>query len=61
MVTKQYRAWLGQQMNKSMPVALDAIGLMLLSSSAMMWDIIAGTAAAGISCFYLNRRIYGGR
>ncbi|MET8475421.1 hypothetical protein ABZY90_19605 [Streptomyces sp. NPDC006422] len=50
-----------QKLKNGMPLALDAIGLMLLSGSAMMWHIVAGTAAAGISCFYLNRRIFGGR
>lgn len=49
------RRWL-QGLNKSMPVVLDASGLMLLSGSAMMWHLIAGTAAAGVSCLVLNAR-----
>lgn len=58
---KEQRARLAEKLNTSMPVMLDATGLMLLSGSAMMWHTIAGTAAAGLSCFYLNRRVYGGR
>lgn len=34
---------------------------MLLSGSVMMWSIMAGTAALGLSVFYMNHRIYGGR
>lgn len=52
------RRW-GQGLNRAMPVALDTAGIMLLSGSAMMWNVIAGTAAAGIGCFFLNWRCYG--
>lgn len=54
------RRWL-QGLNKSMPVVLDACGLMLLSGSAMMWHLIAGTAAAGVSCLVLNGRHFSRR
>lgn len=54
------RRWV-QSLNRFMPVALDVTGLMLLSGSAMMWNLIAGTAVAGISCFVLNWRCYGGK
>ena len=60
-MTKEQQRRLTDRVNTGMPVALDAIGLMLLSGSAMMWHVIAGTAAAGISCLYLNRRIFGGQ
>lgn len=48
-------------MNRAMPVVLDATGAMLLSGSAMMLNQIAGVAAAGLSVFYINHRIYGRR
>jgi hypothetical protein len=43
-------------LKKSMPVLLDTTGIILLSSSAMLWDVIAGLAAAGVGCFVLNYR-----
>lgn len=48
-----------QALNRSMPVALDVTGVMLLSGSAMLWNLIAGLAVAGIGCFLLNWRFYG--
>ncbi len=39
-------------------VPLDTAGIILLSSSAMMWNPIAGTAAAGAGCFVLNWLIH---
>jgi hypothetical protein len=44
-----------------MPFVLDGTGAMLLSGSAMMWNIVAGTAALGLSVFYMNHRIFGSR
>jgi hypothetical protein len=52
------RRW-AQQMNMSMHVALDAVGLMLLSGSAIMWNPIVGTAAAGVSVLILSGRHFG--
>lgn len=52
------RRWL-QGVNRAMPVALDTTGIILLSGSAMLWDLTAGVAAAGIGCFFLNWRWYG--
>lgn len=60
-VTKEHRRRLGRKMNTAMPTVLDATGAMLLSGSVMMWSIMAGTAALGLSVFYMNHRIYGGR
>jgi hypothetical protein len=51
---------LTQVLNRFMPVALDVTGVMLLSGSAMMWNLIAGLAVAGVGCFLLNWRFYGG-
>lgn len=51
------RRWM-HGLNRAMPVMLDTSGIMLLSGSAMMWNVIAGTAAAGIGCFVLNKRHY---
>jgi hypothetical protein len=51
------RRWM-QGLNKAMPVLLDTTGIILLSASAMLWDPIAGTAAAGLGCFVLNKRHY---
>lgn len=48
-------------MNEAMPVVLDATGAMLLSGSAMLLHVVAGVAALGLSVFYINHRIYGGR
>ncbi|NUS26944.1 MAG: hypothetical protein HOV92_22330 [Streptomyces sp.] len=52
---------LGGKVNGAMPVVLDAAGAMLLSGSAMMLNVVAGVAAAGLSVFYINHRIYGRR
>lgn len=60
-VTKQQRRRLTSKLNTGMPYVLDATGAMLLSGSVMMWSIMAGTAALGLSVFYMNHRIYGGR
>jgi len=54
------RRWM-QGLNRAMPVLLDTSGIMLLSGSAMMWNLIAGLATAGVGCFVLNWRCYGGR
>lgn len=54
------RRWM-QRLNRAMPVVLDTSGIMLLSGSAMMWNLIAGTAALGLGCFVLNRVHYGGK
>lgn len=51
------RRWL-QALNKSMPVLLDMTGIILLSSAAMVWHLIAGLVAAGLGCFVLNWRVY---
>ena len=60
-MTKQHLRRLKQQMNKAMPYVLDGTGAMLLSGSVMMLSIVAGVAALGLSTFYMNWRIYGGR
>jgi hypothetical protein len=44
-----------------MPFVLDAMGAILLSVSVMMISVVAGIAALGLSTFYMNHRIYGGR
>lgn len=48
-----------QKLNRAMPVILDTSGIMLLSGSAMMWNLIAGTAALGVGLLVLNRVHYG--
>lgn len=48
-------------MNICMPFVLDATGAILLSVSAMLLNVVAGIAAFGLSVFYMNHRIYGGR
>lgn len=53
------RRWM-QALNKSMPVLLDMTGIILLSGAAMVWHLIAGLVAAGLGCFVLNWRVYGG-
>jgi hypothetical protein len=55
MTKERNRRW-NSTLNNSMPVALDTIGLMLLSGSAMMWSLIAGTAAAGVSFLVVSGR-----
>jgi hypothetical protein len=47
--------------NTAMPHVLDGMGAMLLSGSVMMWSVMAGVAALGLSTFYMNHRIYGDR
>lgn len=44
-----------------MPAALDTTGIILLSSAAMIYHVIAGLAAAGIGCLALNWRFYSGK
>lgn len=48
-----------QGLNRAMPVLLDTSGIMLLSGSAMMWNLIAGTATLGVGLLILNRVHYG--
>lgn len=60
-MTKEYRRRLAQRMNTAMPYVLDGTGAMLLSSSVMLMSLVAGVAALGVSVFYMNWRIYGGR
>lgn len=60
-VTKEHRRRLGQRINAAMPYALDATGAMLLSGSVMLMSLVVGIAALGVSTFYMNWRIYGGR
>lgn len=51
--------WL-HSLNGSMPILLDTTGIILLSSAAMVWHLIAGLVALGLGCFVLNWRVYGG-
>lgn len=53
------RRWM-RTLNRSMPVLLDMTGIILLSGAAMLWHLIAGLVAAGLGCFVLNWRVYGG-
>lgn len=46
-------------MNRSMPVLLDMTGIILLSSAAMLWHLIAGLVALGLGCLVMNRVHYG--
>ena len=55
MKTGRMTRW-NASLKKSMPKALDTTGIILLSSSAMLWSTIAGLAAAGVGCFVLNWR-----
>ncbi|WP_143667015.1 hypothetical protein [Streptomyces sp. FBKL.4005] len=48
-----------QVLRKLAPILLDTAGIILLSGSAMLWNLIAGLAAAGIGCFVLNWRWFG--
>ena len=52
---ERYRRWT-QLSRKLAPFLLDTSGIILVSSSAMVWNLIAGLAAAGIGCFVLNWR-----
>jgi hypothetical protein len=52
------RRW-RQALNRSMPILLDMTGIILLSSAAMVWHLIAGLVALGLGCFVLNWRCYG--
>ncbi len=56
---EQYRMW-AQLLRKLAPILLDTAGIILLSSSAMLWSTIAGLAVAGVGCFVLNWRVHGG-
>ena len=58
-VKARVRRWM-QAVNKSMPILLDMTGIILLSGAAMVWHLIAGLVAAGVGCFVLNWRVYGG-
>ncbi|OXS35391.1 hypothetical protein CHR28_10310 [Streptomyces sp. XY006] len=58
-VKARVRRWM-QALNKSMPILLDMTGIILLSGAAMVWHLIAGLVAAGVGCFVLNWRVYGG-
>lgn len=60
-VSKERRRRLTAVVNRAMPVVLDATGVILLSGSAMMWNLIAGTAALGVGVLTLNRVHYGDR
>lgn len=53
------RRWM-RALNRSMPILLDMTGIILLSVAAMVWHPVAGLVAAGIGCFVLNWRVYGG-
>jgi hypothetical protein len=54
------RRWM-QGLNRAMPVVLDSAGIMLLSGSAMLINVAAGVAAAGVGCLVLNWRFYSGK
>jgi hypothetical protein len=56
--TKMYLSRWMQGLRNHKRVPLDTAGIILLSSSAMMWDPIAGTAAAGVGCLVLNWLIH---
>lgn len=49
----------GKVLRKLAPGSLDTAGMILLSGSAMTWNLTAGLAAAGISCLALNWRWFG--
>ncbi|MGW5616267.1 hypothetical protein [Streptomyces sp. NPDC003877] len=53
------RRW-KRALNGAMPILLDMTGIILLSGAAMVWHLIAGLVAAGVGCFVLNWRVYGG-
>jgi len=55
--SKKARTWQG--LKNSMPVLLDTTGIILLSGSAMLWNTMAGLAAAGVGCLVLNHRVHG--
>ncbi|WP_432019903.1 hypothetical protein [Streptomyces sp. 1222.5] len=56
-----YRRWM-QVWWKLAPILLDTAGIILLSSSAMLWwGAAAGLATAGAGCFVLNFRIFEGK
>jgi hypothetical protein len=44
-----------------MPILLDMTGIILLSSAAMVWHLIAGLVAAGLGCLVMNRVHFGDR
>lgn len=55
----QFARWV-QVLRKLAPGSLDTAGIILLSGSAMMWNLAAGVAVAGVGCFVLNWRLFGG-
>ncbi|MGV9756936.1 hypothetical protein ACWDUC_14110 [Streptomyces tricolor] len=55
---ERFRRWM-PLWRKLAPILLDTAGIILLSGSAMVWNLIAGLAAAGIGCFVLNWRWFG--
>lgn len=57
-MTKEQQRRLKLRMNTAMPYVLDGTGAMLLSGSAMMWSIVAGTAALGLSVLYMSHRLF---
>ncbi|CAL9351297.1 hypothetical protein SUDANB1_00466 [Streptomyces sp. enrichment culture] len=57
-IRARVRRWM-QSVNRSMPILLDMTGIILLSSAAMVWHLIAGLVALGLGCFVLNWRVYG--
>ncbi|CAM5250636.1 hypothetical protein SGLAM104S_01623 [Streptomyces glaucescens] len=56
---RQYLGRWMQALNRSMPILLDMTGIILLSSAAMVWHLIAGLVVLGFGCFVLNWRVYG--
>jgi hypothetical protein len=54
------RRWM-RGLNKAMPVLLDTSGIILLSGSAMLINVVAGVAALGVGCLVLNWRFYSGK
>jgi fibrillarin-like rRNA methylase len=55
----RFRRW-SAVLRKLAPILLDTAGIILLSSSAMLWlGLAAGAASLGVGCFVLNWRIHG--
>ena len=57
-VRERVRRW-RRTLNGAMPILLDMTGIILLSSAAMVWHLIAGLVALGLGCFVMNWRVYG--
>ena len=57
-VRDRVRRW-KRVLNGCMPILLDMTGIILLSSAAMVWHLIAGLVALGLGCFVMNWRVYG--